>query len=184
MSTITAKQALAVLENADLLFTENQVHAAVATMAEAISARLAATDPLALLVMNGALVPASLLFMRMNFPLQVSYLHVTRYRGTNLGGKLEWVAHPGVDVKNRTVLVIDDILDEGYTLKAIINNLREEGAKTVYSAVLVNKRHDRKEDLKVDFIGLDVEDRYIFGCGMDYHEYWRNLPAIYAVKNS
>lgn len=182
MSSISAEQARTVLENADLLFTETQVHAAVTTMAEAISARLATTDPLVLVVMNGALLPASLLFMRLKFPFQISYLHVTRYRGTNLGGKLEWMARPGIEVKNRTVLVIDDIFDEGYTLQAIINNLKAEGANAVYSAVLVNKCHDRKEDLKVDFIGLDVEDRYIFGCGMDYHEYWRNLPAIYAVK--
>ncbi len=183
MSSISAEQARTALEHADLLFTETQIQAAVTTMAEAISTRLAHTDPLVLVVMNGALLPASLLFMRLKFPFQISYLHVTRYRGTTMGGKLEWMARPGIEVNNRTVLVIDDIFDEGYTLQAIINNLKAEGANAVYSAVLVNKRHDRKEDLKVDFIGLDVEDRYIFGCGMDYHEYWRNLPAIYAVKD-
>lgn len=182
MSTLNADQARAVLREADLLYNEAQVNAAVARMAEAINARLADTDPLVLVVMHGALIPASLLFVRMNFPFQISYLHVTRYRGATSGGEIEWVAKPGVDVQGRTLLVIDDIFDEGHTLKAIIEAMRADGAAAVYSAVLVDKRHDRKEDITIDFIGLEVEDRYVFGCGMDYREYWRNLPAIYAVK--
>lgn len=82
------------------------------------------------------------------------------------------------------MLVIDDIFDEGDTLKAIVAEVRRQGAAAVYSAVLVNKRHDRKAaGLTVDFVGLEVPDRYVFGCGMDYKEYWRNLPAIYAVRD-
>ena len=81
------------------------------------------------------------------------------------------------------VLVVDDIFDEGDTLKAILDQVRRQGAAAVYSAVLVNKRHERKvPGLTVDFVGLDVPDRYVFGCGMDYKEYWRQLPAIYAVR--
>lgn len=109
MSTLNADQARAVLREADLLYNEAQVNAAVARMAEAINARLADTDPLVLVVMHGALIPASLLFVRMNFPFQISYLHVTRYRGATSGGEIEWVAKPGVDVQGRTLLVIDDI---------------------------------------------------------------------------
>ena len=88
-------------------------------------------------------------------------------------------------MKDRVVLVIDDIFDEGVTLKAIVEHLRQTGARAVHSAVLVDKQHDRKvPDFTVDFIGLTVVDRYVFGCGMDYHEYWRNLPAIYAIKEA
>ena len=94
------------------------------------------------------------------------------------------MAKPDVPIAGRTVLVIDDIFDEGHTLKAIVDDLTQSGAGRVYSAALVNKLHDRKEDLAVDFIGLDVEDRYVFGCGMDYKEYWRNLPSIYALKGA
>jgi len=79
--------------------------------------------------------------------------------------------------------VVDDIFDEGDTLKAILDELRQQDVAEIYSAVLVNKRHDRKvADLTVDFVGLEVPDRYVFGCGMDYKEYWRNLPAIYAAR--
>lgn len=182
MSEINAEQARHVLREAELLCPREAVNAAVERLAHEISTRLADTDPLVLVVMNGALVPASLLFMHMDFPFQISYLHVTRYRGDTSGGEAQWMARPGIDVAGRTVLVIDDIFDEGYTLKAIVDALRADGAAAVHSAVLVDKRHDRKVDLAVDFIGLEVEDRYVFGCGMDYKEYWRNLPAIYAVK--
>ncbi len=182
MTDINAAQARTVLQEADLLCSPERVDTAVQHMAKAITAKLADTDPLVLVVMHGALIPASLLFMHMSFPFQISYLHVSRYRGATSGGEINWVARPGVDFAGRTVLVIDDIFDEGHTLKAIVDELETNGAAAVYCAALVNKRHDRKVDLKIDFIGLEVEDRYVFGCGMDYKEYWRNLPAIYAVK--
>ena len=183
MSTaINAEQANQALQNADLICSAEQVKAALDRMAAAINECLCDTDPLVLVVMNGALMPASELFLRMNFPLQISYLHVTRYRGDTAGGKINWVSRPNVPIAGRTILVVDDIFDEGTTLKAVVDELRENGAAHVYSAALVNKVHDRKEDLQVDFIGLEVPDRYVFGFGMDYKEYWRNLPAVYAVK--
>lgn len=182
MST-APQQALAVLRNADLLWSAEEVAAALECMAAAITDRLGNANPLVLVVLNGALIPAAQLLTRLNFPLQVSYLHATRYRGATRGGELNWLARPTISVEGRAVLVVDDIFDEGTTLKAILAELRRCGAKEIYSAVLVNKIHKRKvPDLAVDFIGLEVEDRYVFGYGMDYQEYLRNLPAIYAVR--
>lgn len=91
---------------------------------------------------------------------------------------------PMIEFRDRPVLIIDDILDEGHTLAAIIDYCREQGAASVQCAVLVDKQHERKArpDLKADYVGLEVEDRYIFGYGMDYQGYWRNAPGIYAVK--
>ena len=184
MSTITAEQALAVLREAELLYPPTRIAAAVEQMAAAITAELGHRDLLALLVMNGGFIPAAQVLSQLSFPLQVGYLHATRYRSGTRGGDLEWIAPPRPTVAGRVVLVIDDILDEGDTLKAIVAEVRRQGAAAVYSAVLVNKRHDRKAaGLTVDFIGLEVPDRYVFGCGMDYKEYWRNLPAIYAVRD-
>ena len=182
-TTISAKQALQILNNAELLCSADQVNAALDRMATAITARFDGLDPLVLVVMNGALIPAAQLLIRLPFPFQIGYLHATRYRGDTRGGQLHWIARPSVPVDGRMVLVVDDIYDEGTTLKAIVQELRHSSASEVYSAVLVNKIHDRKVvDFKVDFIGLEVIDRYVFGCGMDYKEYLRNLPGIYAVK--
>ena len=182
MST-APQQALSVLENADLLWSAEDVAAALDRMATAITARLRDANPLVLVVLNGALIPAAQLLTRLNFPLQISYLHATRYRGATRGGELNWLARPTLPVQKRKVLVVDDIFDEGTTLKAILDDLRRSGAEEIYSAVVVNKIHNRKvSDLVVDFIGLEVEDRYVFGFGMDYQEYLRNLAAIYAVR--
>jgi len=183
MAAINAEQALAVLHEADLLCPVETVTAALERMAAAITVRLGNRDPVVLLVMNGALIPGGQLLLRLGFPCQIDHLHVTRYRDTTSGGKVQWLSRPSISLEGQVVLVVDDIFDEGITLKAILTNLRECGAREVFSAVLVNKLHDRKEPgLAVDFIGLEVEDRYVFGCGMDYKGYLRNLPAIYAVK--
>jgi len=183
MPTITAEQALVVLREAELLCPPAQVAAAFDQLAAAITAELEYRDPLVLVVMNGAFIPAAHVLSRLSFPLQVGYLHATRYRSGTRGGDLDWIARSRPTVTGRVVLVIDDIFDEGDTLKAILAEVRQQGAATVYSAVLVNKQHDRKvAGLTVDFVGLEVPDRYVFGCGMDYQEYWRNLPAIYAAR--
>lgn len=182
MST-APQQALTVLRNADLLWSAEEVAAALERMAAAITDRLRDANPLVLVVLNGALIPAAQLLIRLDFPLQISYLHATRYRGATRGGELNWLARPTIPVERRVLLVVDDIFDEGATLKAILADLCRSGAKEIYSAVLVNKIHNRKvPGLVVDFVGLEVEDRYVFGYGMDYQEYLRNLPAIYAVR--
>ena len=164
------------------LYSAREVSAALDRMAQAVTRAIGGDDPLLLCVLTGGLVPASELFKRLAFPVQLDYVHATRYQGTRGGSELQWRSRPSRPLEGRTVLVVDDILDEGLTLAGILAYCREQGARTVYSAVLVEKLHQRKEsDLVADFVGLQVEDRYVFGCGMDYHGYWRNLPAIYAV---
>lgn len=172
-----------VLRDSDLLYSPDQVERALNRMADSITSTLRETNPLILTVMIGGLIPAGKLVTRLSFPLELDYVHVTRYRRGTRGGELQWRVRPTITLKDRVVLLIDDILDEGITLGAIINSCRQEGARAVYSAVLVEKRHDRKPILQhADFSGLQVEDRYVFGCGMDYRGYLRNLPAIHAVK--
>ncbi len=181
--SISADQARQVLARADELYSPAQVNTALDRMAEAIRARLADTDPIVHCVMTGGLIPAGHLLTRLDFPLHIDYLHATRYRGATRGGELHWITRPSLPFAGRTVLVIDDILDEGLTLTAILAYLREQGAAQVFSAVLVKKLHDRRPaHVTADFVGLEVEDRYVFGCGMDFHGYHRNLLGIYAVQ--
>ena len=184
MSSITAEQARAVWREAELLFSPEQITTALDRMAAAITVHLADRNPLALVVMNGAFIPAAGLLRRLDFPLRVGYLHATRYRGATRGGAINWICPPHPAVAGQVVLVVDDIFDEGDTLKAIVDEVHQRGAAAVYSAVLVNKQHDRKvSGLTVDFVGLEAPDRYLFGYGMDYKDYWRNLPAIYAARD-
>lgn len=180
---ITADEARRALDTADLLYDEAAVEKALDDLADEISTKLDDKNPLLLCVMTGGLVPAGGLFTRLRFPVQLDYLHATRYQGGTRGSNLKWICAPSLPMRGRTVLVVDDILDEGLTLAAILDYCREQGAGAVYSAVLVEKIHDRcAEGLQADFVGLKVEDRYVFGYGMDYHGYLRNMPGIYAIK--
>lgn len=136
-------------------------------------------------IMNGGLYFSGQLLRYLDFPLQLSYLHATRYGNNTTGSDLKWHTRPNPKtIHNAHILLMDDIFDEGLTLEAIDKECRELGAKSVHSVVLTDKQHPRKpkSGFKPDFIGLEVDDRYIFGCGMDYQGLYRNLPEIYALK--
>ena len=180
---ITPEEAQRIYSEADCLHTRVEVEAVLQNMGEAITARLAGTYPLVLCVLTGAIVPMGNLLTHLPFLLQIDYLHVTRYGDNTRGGGLEWIAKPVTPLSGRTVLVIDDILDEGLTLAAIVEDCRTMGAKAIYTAVLAEKCHSRKPTaITADFVGFQLEDRYIFGYGMDYKGYLRNADGIYAVK--
>jgi len=179
---ITAAEAQKVYNEAECLFTAGQVQAAMDVMAQDITRAVGGRDPLILCVMTGGIIPVGQLLPRLNFPLQLDYIHATRYAGQTQGGELRWIAKPRASLRGRVVVVVDDILDEGITLAAIVQNCKDEGASEVYSAALVNKRHERKNDFRTDFVGLEVDDRYVFGFGMDYKGYLRNADGIFAVK--
>lgn len=170
---------------ADCLAEPSAVEAALERLAGEITVRLAEANPLIYVVMNGGLVLAGRLLPRLPFPLELAYLHATRYGHALQGTLLDWRVRPTQDLRERNVLVLDDILDEGHTLAAIIDYLYQEGASQVLSAVLVHKDHARKArpGMRADFTGLDLPDRFLFGCGMDYQGYWRNAPGIYALKS-
>lgn len=173
-----------VMEEADCLFTEQQVEAAIDQMALNISKDLNGKNPIVFSVMNGGLVLTGKLVTKLGFPLEISYLHATRYRNETRGSELDWKAFPAQSLKGRTILIVDDIYDEGATLGAIVDHCLKQQVKEIHMAVLVDKQHDRKArpDIKPDYIGLVCADRFVFGYGMDYKGYWRNAPGIYAVK--
>lgn len=173
-----------IYERSSCLFTTKEVEAALDRMAINIHDALHDKNPIIICVMIGGMVPLGNLLPRLDFPLEVDYVHATRYRGETTGGNLHWKVKPSINVKDRTVLVVDDILDGGITLAAIISEIKLMGASDVLSAVLVDKVHKRVENglQKADFVGLCVDDHYIFGYGMDYQEYLRNAPGIFIVS--
>ena len=171
------------LAHSTVLATRAQVEAAIARMGDAINAHFGERPILLLIVMTGAVMPAAWLAARLRMPLQMDFIHATGYDGGTEGGRIKFRVPPRLDLRGRDVLIVEDIYDVGLTLQAIVRYCREQGASTVSSAVLVRKLHDRPTagDLP-EFIGMDVEDRYIFGCGMDAYEYWRQLDEIRALE--
>jgi hypoxanthine phosphoribosyltransferase len=180
---MTRLEAQQLLDRSECIAAEAEIAAVLDRLAGEIAQTLGETMPLVLPVMGGAIVFAGQLLPKLNFPLEFDYLHVTRYRGNTTGGAMEWKVLPGQNVAGRHVLVLDDILDEGETLAAIRDKLMAMGAARVWSAVLTDKDNGLVKPIRADFVGLKVPNRYVFGCGMDVYGLWRNLPAIYALKD-
>jgi hypoxanthine phosphoribosyltransferase len=176
-----AEQAKQVFSRATRLYDAGQVRAAVSDMAQSIDSHYRDLDPLVICMMNGGLIASGLILAELQSPLNVDYLHATRYRGATSGAELQWQRAPSMDLRGRHVLLIDDILDQGFTLQAVLESCRAQGAQSVRSAVLADKVEARKVAVEADFVGLRVPDRYLFGFGMDYRNYLRNAPGIYAV---
>ena len=167
---------------AERLASPTEVERAVDRMALEITEKLSLTNPL-LGIMTGG-IPLAMLLQRLEFPLQIDYAHLTRYGLHTTGGELRWIKRPPESVRGRTVLVVDDLLDHGITLGAIIETCLAQGAAEVLTAVLVTKQVDKRAGLpRTDFSGLTLPDRYLFGYGMDYKTYLRNAPGIFAVGN-
>jgi hypoxanthine phosphoribosyltransferase len=181
---MTAAKAWTILESAEQICTAEAVEAAVARMADEITAQLADSFPLVLAVMGGAVVFSGHLLPRLRFPLEFDYIHVSRYRDDTQGGTITWKVEPRDNVEGRCVLVLDDILDEGATLAEVKRRVLGLGAKAFHSAVFSNKDIGRDKPITPDFVGVTLPNRFVFGFGMDIAGAWRNLPAVYAVRNA
>ena len=173
-----------VFSTATCIYSKADVEKAFDQLATAISHTLADSNPIFLCVVIGGIIPLGNLLPRLDFPLEVDYVHATRYRNTTKGKDVQWLAKPRCNMQDRTVIIVDDILDGGVTLAEIIRYCEGQGASHVYSAVLADKQEARLSNgLKsADFCGLSIENHYVFGYGMDYKGYLRNAPGIYMVS--
>ena len=177
------RDAVAARRRARRLHSARDVTRALQRLAGEIAPHIAHTNPVVLAVMHGGVYAALELCRRFPFPHEFDYVHVTRYHGDLTGGALEWRVRPSATLAGRTVLVVDDILDRGHTLAALRVELERVGVAAQYVAVLVSKRlAQRVSRPRADFVGLEVDDSYVFGSGMDYRGYWRELRGIHALE--
>jgi hypoxanthine phosphoribosyltransferase len=179
---LSSQRAQEVLQQAELIVPAEAVQATVARVAREINAALREAHPLVLSVMGGAVVFTGQLLPQLDFPLDFDYVHVSRYGTDNLGSELRWKVEPRENVQGRTVLVLDDILDEGETMAAVKRRVLDLGATGFYCAVFADKANGMNKPVRADFVGLELPHRFVFGYGMDIHGAWRNLPAIYAMR--
>ncbi len=171
-----------ILQQAELIHSEQAVNQAISAIAEKLNRDYINQKeaPIVLCVMTGGVYFTGQLLAKLQFPLEFDYVQATRYHGDTAGKDLDWKMQPKDSIRDRNVLILDDILDEGITLKAIVEQCEMRGAKQIKIAVLIEKQLNKTKPVKADYIGLSVPDRYVFGCGMDVQGWWRNLPAIYA----
>jgi hypoxanthine phosphoribosyltransferase len=131
--------------SADLLHNEAEVERAIDKMAEKINFQLKDKNPVFLCVMNGGVVISGKLLTRLNFPLTFDAINASRYQNKTSGGEIQWIYTPGTSLKDRAILIVDDILDQGLTLQAIIHFCLDQGANSVYTAVLIDKKLANKK---------------------------------------
>lgn len=168
---------------AQKLCSRSDVDTALDKMANEITEKLHDKNPIFICVLNGAIIPMGHLMTRLDFPLQMDYIHATRYRGKIRGSDLKILAHPTSSLKGRTVVLVEDIIDTGVTLKKVVDYCYSKGAERVYTATLVDKYQARSaEGLgKADFVGLEIPTKFVVGFGLDYEEYFRNMDGIHEM---
>ena len=171
------------LQNAELIHSEEAVNQAIVSIASQLNLDYVNDAPMVLCVMNGGVFFTGQLLSKLTFTLQFDYVHATRYGSDAVSQEIEWIVKPNNCVNARKVLILDDILDEGITLKAIVELCYTLGAAEVKVAVLTEKILNKSKPIQAQYVGLLVPNRYVFGCGMDVYGWWRNLPAIYALPN-
>ncbi len=179
-------RARALLEHAEEIFDANAVHKAVGQVASTLNSRFGdpkdAAFPLVLSVMGGAVVFTGQLLPQLTFPLEFDYIHVSRYGDDDQGGRVVWKVIPRPNVAGRTIIVLDDILDEGETLAHVKQRLLDMGAAEVILVVFADKTIRRNKPVKADIVGLVIPDKFVVGFGMDVYGYWRNLPGLWAIR--
>lgn len=162
--------------------SQEQILAAVDKVAEQINRDLADENPIFICVLNGAFIFAADLYRRISFPSQMTFMRMKSYEGIETTGTVKTIASLHESVVGRTVVIVEDIVDSGYTMQRVIAQLQDLGAKTVKVAVLLNKPNARKVDgLNIDYCCLEIPNDFIVGYGLDYNEEGRNLPDIYVV---
>ncbi|MES2318685.1 MAG: hypoxanthine-guanine phosphoribosyltransferase [Pseudomonadota bacterium] len=186
MQDFHVERARKLLQNAEEIFDAGEVQLAVTGVADKLNARFDRPDddtfPLVLGVMGGAVVFVGQLLPQLRFPLEFDYIHVSRYGDDDQGGRVVWKVIPRPNVAGRTIIVLDDILDEGETLAHVKQRLLDMGAADVIITVFADKALKQSKPIKADIIGLTIPNKFVVGFGMDVYGYWRNLPGLWAIR--
>lgn len=160
---------------------EQDVIASIDKVAEKINSDLNGVRPLFVCVLNGAFMFASDLIRRITLECEISFLKVASYEGTQSTGKVKQLIGLNEDIKGRTVVLIEDIVDTGETMVMLLEQLRGLGAADVRIATLLYKPDSCRDDLKPDYVGISIPPDFIVGYGLDYNGYGRNLTDIYTL---
>lgn len=162
---------------------EEEIQKAVGAVASQLNVDLAAKEPLFLCVLNGAFMFASDLLKQIDFPCQISFVKLASYQGTASTGKIKEMIGVNEEIAGRCVVVVEDIVDTGFTMQNILNTLQEKGAKEVHVCTFLQKPEALKCDIKVEYAAMKIPNDFIVGYGLDYDGYGRNLKEIYTVIN-
>lgn len=161
------------------LINEDEIKAIVSRLADKISQDYSGQEFLAVGILKGASIFMSDLVREISLPLEIDYMAVSSYgTSTKSSGVVRIIKDLDADVVNKNVLIVEDIVDTGLTLNYLKQYLLSRKAKTVKICSLLNKPSRRKVDIDIDYVGVDIEDYFVVGYGIDYAEKYRNLPYV------
>lgn len=165
-----------------VLVAEEDIRRRVDELGKEITRDYAGMQPIAVCVLRGAIPFYADLIRRINLPVTVDTITVSSYGSGTVSGKLKVITDMRTSVEGRDVLVVDDIIDSGRTSVALIEMLKERGAKSVKTCALLDKPSRRVVDIKGDYVGFSIPDEFVVGYGLDWNEKFRNLPHVYTLK--
>lgn len=160
----------------------SQIDSAVAKMAQEIADDIDEEVPIFIGVLNGSFMVVSDLMKHYKKPCELSFIKLSSYQGTSSTGKINQLIGLGIEVKNRTVIIIEDIVDTGNTLVALKKLFEEQQVKQLKIATLFFKPEAYTKDIPIDYIGMEIPNKFIVGYGLDYDEQGRNLPEVYQLS--
>lgn len=163
--------------------TEAEIKERVKALAQQISKDMEGKNPLLLGVLNGAFIFAADLIREMTIPCEISFVKLASYQGTTSTGKIKEVFGINEDLTNRTVIIIEDIVESGLTMKQMVESLGTRNPESIHICTLFFKPSKLKEDINLDYVAFSIPDDFILGYGLDYDQQARGLKDIYTIIN-
>lgn len=160
---------------------EQKIQEEVARIASQMNSDLSAKDPIFLGILNGAFMFASDLYKQLDFPCQITFLKLASYSGTQSSGTVKQLIGINLDIRDRVVVVLEDIVDSGITLDTIIRQLSGYGPAELQVATLLHKPEATVREVRLDYVGMEIPNDFILGYGLDYDGYGRNFREIYQL---
>lgn len=177
-----SKKRIKVLElTFETSISEETIQKEIKRIAGEMNHDLADKNPIFLGILNGAFMFASDLFKQISIPCQITFLKLASYEGTRSSGTVKQLIGINQDIKDRTVVILEDIVDTGITLDTIIRQLSGFEPREILVATMLHKPAALEKDVKLDYVGFEIPNEFVLGYGLDYNGYARNLPEIYTL---
>ena len=168
----------------ELLITSGHIQNAISEIADRMNNDLKGKDIIFISILNGAFMFTADLCKKLNLNCQISFVKIASYKGTSTTGKVNKLIGINEDLRNKTVIILEDIVDTGITIENIVNQLYEYEPNEIKIATLFFKSESYQKNIKIDYIGIKIPDKFIVGYGLDYEGYGRNLEDVYTIINS
>jgi len=170
--------------NLKLLKSKKEIAAAVEQLAKKINKDYQHSVPLLIGVLKGSFVFIADLIRKLSINLEISFVELSSYENSReSSGDVKFVKGLDIDIKNRDVLIVEDIIDTGITITSLLNYLEKKNPSSIRICSLTSKPSRRKKEIKIDYLGFKVPNKFIVGYGLDYKEKYRNLPEIYSLED-